>query len=69
MELLDIVEYLAYFTAFWLFLCSPVFRRRRIGAFRRARPWRRGIIAIEGCVAAACGLLPVTLLGFAAAAW
>lgn len=63
MDILDLLEVLAYFALFWLFLFSPDFRRRQIAGFRDAGIFARCARLFHGAIATACGLLPVAVLG------
>ncbi|MBD0321662.1 MAG: hypothetical protein ICV87_15105 [Gemmatimonadetes bacterium] len=64
MDILDLLELLGYFAAFWLFLVSRDFRRRHIAEFRQAGVVRRCVFVLDGMVATFCGLLPILVLAW-----
>lgn len=62
MEILDLLEVLAYCAAFWLFLFSRDIRRRQSLRFREAGVFGRCALGFHGATATTCGLLPILAL-------
>lgn len=62
MEIFQLLELLAYATAFWLFVGSADFRRARLRAFAAAGWGGRAVMLFEGGVAAVCGLAPAAVV-------
>lgn len=66
MDGLEVLEVFGYFTAFWVFLFSPAYRRQQIANFREAGAVGRCWMALEGALATFCGLLPFLVLSWLA---
>lgn len=62
MEVFVVVEFVAYLAAFWSFVFSRPHRERLLDEFRSTGRAGRCRMLLEGCVAAFCGLLPLTVL-------
>jgi hypothetical protein len=58
----EVLEAVGCLAAFWGFVVSPAYRTRCLDEFRAAGTAGRCCMLLEGCVAAFCGLLPLTVL-------
>ncbi len=60
--LIDAIEVLSLFTAFWRFFLSHNYRKQILSRWYSASPGRRLLLILQACVATVCGLVPVALI-------